>query len=140
MSFLHAKIATVGDTEFQILIDELYHCVDWQRDDDQFPTLFYLLSAINVQDPKALSASRLPGAGILTMKIDKLPQGVIYDLCRELTAMRSTHIESLDGKAVISLMKIPVAKPSRKRNPSRGEARHYASTSLIMQRRANGDL
>jgi len=140
MSYLHAKISTVSDANFQRLIDELYHCVAWRRDDSSLSTLWYLLNAINAQDPKALTAKHLPTDGILTTKIDKLPQGVIYDLCRELADLKHTHIESLDGKAVLSLLKVSAPKPARQRKPSLGEIRHEATTRLIKQRRANGDL
>ena len=140
MTYLHAKISEVESPEFQALIDELYHCVGWQRDDRQLPTVWLLLNSISRQDPKALTAAHLPTKGIATTKIDKLPPGVIYDLCRELADLKHTHIESLDGKAVLSLLKVSAPKPARQRKPSRGEMRHDAMTRLIEQRRRNGDL
>ena len=142
---LHAKIGEVADEEFQSMVDELYHCVDWQRDDQSLTTAFYLFSAICVQDPKAMTAQHLPGVGVLTTRVDKLSQGVVYDLCRELVNLKRTHIEAFDGKTVLALIKScfpkpPSPKSSRPRKPSRGEVRHDAMTRLIQQRRANGDL
>jgi len=139
MTYLHAKFSEVESPEFHALIDELYHCVGIRRDDHQLKTLFLLLSAITVQDPKALSPGHLPTNGILTTKIGTLPQGVIYDLCFQL-ADGHTHIESLDGKTVLSLLKTAIPKVKRPKNPGRNQLRHEDQTRLIERRRANGDL
>lgn len=140
MSVLHAKIAETTDPDFQRLIDELYHCVNWERDDTNFPTLWYLLGGIGAQNPKALAAAFLPTEGILTTKVEKLSQGVVYDLCCELAKVHRSHIEAYDGKRVLSLLKSLFPKPPSRRKPTRGEIRHEAATRLILQRRANGDL
>jgi len=140
MSYFRAKIEDVYDNDFQNLISEIYHCVGWSRDDANFPTLFYLIQGIGAQDPNAMTAAHLPTAGILTTKIGKLPQGVVYELCRELAELKRTHLESLDGKNVLSLIKAFLPRASRRRSPSRGQVRREASTMLIRQRRANGDL
>jgi len=139
---LHAKVAEVEDSNFQQMVNELYHCVGWKRDDHEVPTIFYLLSHIGVQDPKALTKNHLPCTGILTTKVGKLKQGVVYDFCRELAALKHTHIESFDGKTVLSLVKscFPWSKPTRNKKLSRNQARHERVTSLILQRRENGDL
>jgi hypothetical protein len=140
-SLLHMPITSVGDETFQSLVTELYHCVDWRRDDAQFPTLFYLISAIRAQDPKALSLKYLPiQGGTLQAKVGKLPGGVLWDLCFELAELQRTPIEAFDGKTVLALLKSTVAKPPLARKPSRNRLRHEAVERTIRQRRANGDL
>lgn len=140
MTYLHSPIAKTSDPEFQLLINELYHCAGWGRDDGQHLTLFYLLSAINAEDPKALTAAHLPVPGVLTTKVGKLRRGVVYDLCVELVKLKPTHLEAFDGKTVLSLLKAAVPKPARRTKPSRRQARHENSTRVILQRRQNGDL
>lgn len=141
-SRLHARLSTVEDASFQQLIDELYHCIGWERDDEQLVTCFYLLSAIGVQAPATLSQDRLPGEGILTEKVNSLPAGAVAELCRELVALKRTHIEAFDGKAVLTLIKECFPWPERpvKRAPSSTEEHLDRLTNLILQRRANGDL
>lgn len=138
MSILHAKIADIDDENLQQMIDEVYHCVGWARDDGNFSTLWYLLGGIGAQDPKALSEAHLPTAGLLTTKVGSLPDGVIYDLCLEIAQLKKTHLD--DGKKVIAMLKLVLPKPVRARKPSRGQIRHEAQTRLILQRRRNGDL
>lgn len=138
MSYYTAKISDVYDNDFQNLISEICHCVGWPRVDAKFPTLFYLIQGIGAQDPKALSASHLPTHGILTTKIGRLPEGIVFDLCLELANLKHTHID--DGKTVLALLKLFLPKSVRMRKPTRGQIRHGASTRTILQRRANGDL
>src|SRR4051794_38914500 len=115
---LHARLSDVPDAEFQQMIDELHHCVNWARDDHAVTSLFYLLSAIAVEDPKALAANRLPTGGILLTKVNKLPTGAVHDVCVELSSMKGAHIESFDGKNVLSLLKICFPKAARPRKSS----------------------
>jgi len=142
MSCIHAKITEVEDDDFQAMINELYHCVDWPRHDEDLPTIFNLLSAIAAQDIKALTSNHLPTAGILTTKIGKLPDGLVYEFCRELAGILQTHIEAFDGKTVLSLVKSYCSfliKPIKKK-PNQKLSRHDQMTRIILQRRANGDL
>lgn len=137
---LHSSLCEVEDHEFDQLIDELHHCVGWARDDTSLTTLWYLLSAIVVEDSNALAANRLPTEGILLTKTNKLSPGAVYDVCRELTFHQGTHIESFDGKTVLSLIKACFPKPPRTRKSTRNQLRHQANVRLIRLRRANGDL
>lgn len=137
---LHTKFEDIDDYEFGQMVDELHHCVAWDRDDAVLPNLFYLLSAIVTQDPKALASSRLPAKGMLSTKVDKLSRGAVEDVCRELASLKGNHIESFDGKTVLSLLKSCFPKPTRRRKPSRNQLRHEASLRVIQQRRANGDV
>jgi len=140
MSYLRAKISGVTDAEFQTLIGELYHCVDWRRDDSTLPTLWLVLNAISAQDPKALTPAHcLPGTILLT-KVGKLPPGVIYDLCREAADLKRTHIESFAAKTVLSLLKLLAPKPDRPKKLGCNHLRHDSETRTILRRRANGDL
>lgn len=138
MSILHSDISKIDDPDFNQMIDEIYHCVDWRRDDQLFRTPWCLLGGIGAQDPKALSPSHLPTDGVLTTRIGQLPDGIVYDLCLEAAHLKRTHLD--DEKTVLSLLKLILPKRARARKPTRGHNRHDASTRLIKQRRANGDL
>lgn len=144
MGYLHAKIADVTDKDFHALIDELYHCVGIRRDDGKLWTLTLLIQSLCVQNIDALTLQHLPTEGICGMKCEKLPAGVIHDICREIAVIKGTHIESFDGKTVLHVLKQiapkSVRKPARKRQPTRNESRHETMTRIIDQRRANGDL
>lgn len=140
MNYLIARIAEIDDADFNAMIDELYHCLGIRRDDGKLTTLFYVLQSFSAQDPKALSADRLPFDGILTTKIGKLPDGVVYDICRELCSQKRLHIEAVHDKPVLWLLRPKVEKAKRARKPTRNEQRHDAVIRIINQRRANGDL
>lgn len=138
MKHFHTKIAEADDAVFQALVDEIYHCVGWARDDSVFPTLFYLIQGIGAQDPKSLKLTNLPTPGILGTKVGKLPNGIVYDICLELAHSNRTHLD--DGKSVLALLKLALPKPTPKRKLTRGQIRHEASNRMIIQRRKNGDL
>ena len=141
-TYLHAKLVDVEDPDFQSLIDELHHCVGWTRKDQPLSSAFTLLQSIGIEDPRALTAQHLPTPGVLTMKVGTLPPGVVRDFCAELVGLARTHVETFDGKTVLSLIKacFPWPRPIRPRQPSRNEARHQRTTNVILQRRRNGDL
>ena len=77
---------------------------------------------INKDNPKALTKMYLPGPGILTKKVDALsPDSVLYQVCLELVELNRSHIESFDGKMVLSLIKkcskVYGRKPTRAKKP-----------------------
>jgi len=140
---LHAKISDVPDSAFQQLIEELYHCVGWKRNDEDYHNAFYLISAICAHDFGSLTIEHLPGPGILTTSVGKLAPGVVYDFCAELVRIRGSHIEAFDRKTVLTLIKscFPRQKSARPRIVTGPRHNHHDSmTRLILQRRANGDL
>lgn len=141
-SFLHTPLAAVEDETFQGLINELYHCTGWERDDAALLTCFYLLSAIGVQARASLTQDRLPGEGILTGKVEALPPGSpVALLCQELAKLAHTTPGAFEGKAVLTLIKecFPWPEP-RKEMTAAGEDALDRLTKVILQRRANGDL
>ncbi len=137
---LHLRLDAIFDPAFQQMLDELYHAVNWSRDDLATPTLFYLLSSIMTEDAKALAANRLPATGVLLTKVDRLHEGAVEDVCRELASIKGAHIESFDGKTVLSLIKTCFPKAVRARKPTRNQLHHDARRMVIVMRRANGDL
>lgn len=142
-SFLHSRLADIDDATFQNLVDELYHCVGWERDDTSLPTCFYLLSAIGVQARAALTPDRLPGEGVLTLKVEALPpDGPVTALCREVALLAQTTPGAFDGRTVLALLKecFPWPDPPKTRPTPAGEDALDRLTKIIMQRRANGDL
>jgi hypothetical protein len=138
MNPLHTKIKSVDDDAFQQLVDEVYHCIGWSRDDDNFTTLWELLSAIGRESPKVLSATYLPTEGVITTKVCKLPEGFVYSLCAEIACLKGTHLD--DEKKVVSLLRLVLPVPPRRRSPSRKALAHEAEIRVIRQRRKNGDL
>ena len=69
-SYLHKPITVIPDKKFQTLIDEIYHCAGWVRNDQQFSNLFSLLNALLLQDRKSFTAAFLPGPEhVLTTRV-----------------------------------------------------------------------
>ena len=105
-----------------------------------------MLMAIGKEASKCLSESFLPGPGILTRKVDSLsPDSAVFHVCKQLVDLNGTHIESFDGKKVLSLIKtcskIYCRKPTaRAKKPTPNQRRHEFQTALIVRRRQNGDL
>ena len=144
-NYLETKICDIPDPSFQRLVGELCSCVAWDPTHFDDRTLRFLLMAIGKEDLKALSAQHLAVPGILTTRVDKLsPDSVIYHVCWELVNLNRTHIESFDGKKVLSLIKrcskIYWPKLPRPRKLTRSQLRHRNQTQLIIRRRQNGDL
>jgi hypothetical protein len=143
-NFAQINICEISDPDFQSMVTELCHCVVLGKDQFVNRPLAYLLMAI-VREKRAITKQHLPTDGILTMKVDKLStDSVIYCICRELVNMKRTHIESFDGKTVLSLIKHccksfcpPLARPKK---PTRWERNYQLTTKVIKQRRENGDL
>lgn len=143
-NYSHTKISDIDDSDFQSLVSELCLCADLGRDQFLNHPLSYLLMAIG-RENRALTAQHLPLPGVLTRKVGKLsPDSVVHNVCRELVDLKKTHIESFDGKTVLSLIKhchkahCPQA-PRPKKQPRHRRA-YQAQTRLIQQRRRNGDL
>jgi hypothetical protein len=143
-NYLHIRISEISDPSFQSMVTELCHCVDLNRTQFEDQALSYLLMAIG-KEQRTLSIQHLPTSGVLTMKLDQFPaDSVVYRVCWELANLNGTHIESFDGKTVLSLIKkcykkfCPRATQPKK---STRRANSYAfTTDLINRRRLNGDL
>jgi hypothetical protein len=143
-NYTQIKICEIPDPDFQSLITELCHCVVLRRDQFVNQPLSFLLMAI-VRERRAMTRQHLPTDGILTVKVDKLsPDSVVYDICREMVNRKGAHIESFDGKTVLSLIKhcYKTFCPSipRPRKQTRRESDYRFKTELIKRRRRNGDL
>ena len=97
------------------------------------------------REKKPLGKAYLPTRGILTTTVEKLPpDSVVYQVCREIAKRRRTHVESFDGKTVLTLIKQchqafgpTLARPKKL---TRLQRRHEFETDLIKRRRENGDL
>ena len=143
-NYAQIKICEIPDPDFQSMITELCRCVVLGQDQFVNKPLSFLLMAI-VREKRAMTRQHLLTDGILTMKVDKLsPDSVVYDVCREMVNRKGTHIESFDGKTVLSLIKHcykafcpPFARPIK---PPRKEENYQLMTKVIKQRRRNGDL
>ncbi|HXR04016.1 MAG TPA: hypothetical protein VN836_04835 [Verrucomicrobiae bacterium] len=143
-NYTQIKICEIPDPDFQSLITELCHCVVLGRDQFVNQPLSFLLMAI-VRERRVMTRQHLPTDGILTVKVDKLlPDSVVYDVCQEMVNRKGAHIESFDGKTVLSLIKHcykafcpPFARPKK---PTRKEEDYQLVTKVINQRRRNGDL
>lgn len=103
--FVHMKISDIADSDFQAMTAELCHCVGWDKDQFEMKTFSFLLMAIGRED-RSLTQQHLPVSGILTTKVNKLPtNGAVFRVCYELAVLNRTHIESFDGKTVLTLIK-----------------------------------
>ncbi|HSU54450.1 MAG TPA: hypothetical protein VLT36_10350 [Candidatus Dormibacteraeota bacterium] len=143
-NYTELNICDIQDPDFRSMAAELCHCVNLAMDQFENRSLSFLLMAI-AKEKRRLGRQYLPTDGVLTRKVDKLPPGsVLHDLCREITTRRRTHIESFDGKTVLSLIKscLPGYSPRlpRARKPTRREQDHQFQTGVINRRRKNGDL
>ena len=141
---LNTKGCEIDDLQFGSMVAELCHCTDLDIEEFQNRSLSFLLMAIG-REKKALTRQHLPGNGILTTKVDKLVlNSVVYDVCRELVNLKKTHIESFDGKTVLSLIKhchkVLCPRLSSPKKLTRRESRYRFATELIKRRRRNGDL
>lgn len=126
------------------MVAELCHCVNLGKDQFEGQPLSYLLMAIG-KEKRALTKQHLPTGGILTRRVDKLaPNSVVYGVCRELVNLKRTHIESFDGKVVLSLIKhchkFFCPQPPRPKRMTRKQSDYRWKTKLIERRRRNGDL
>jgi hypothetical protein len=143
-NYAQINICEIPDPDFQSMVAELCHCVVLGKDQFVNQPLSYLLMAI-VREKRAMTRQHLPTDGILTIKVDKLStDSVVYCICRELVNQKGTHIESFDGKTVLSLIKHcyksfcpPLARPKK---PIRWDRNYQLTTKVIKQRRKNGDL
>ena len=143
-NYTQTNICDISDSGFQSLVTELCHCVNLGKDQFDNQPLSYLLMAIGKEN-RALTKQHLPISGVMTWKVDKLStDSVVYRVCLELVNLRKTHIESFDGKTVLSLIKHccksfcpPLARPKK---PTRWERNYQLTTKVIKQRRENGDL
>jgi len=120
-NYVETRISEINDPDFQSLIHELIHCVDWNTDVDQIceQPFSYLLMVIG-REKKALTLQHLPVKGILNMRVEKLQfDSVLHHVCRELARLKGTPIESFDGKTVLTLIKrchkIYCPKPPRRK-------------------------
>jgi hypothetical protein len=143
-NYTEIKIREISDPDFQLMIDELCHCVVLGKDQFVNQPLPYLFMAI-VQEGRVMTRQHLPTNGILTRKVDKLPSdSVVYGVCRELANWKRTNIESFDGRTVLSLIKqchTAFCPPRRRpRKPTSWERDYQCKTELIRKRRRNGDL
>lgn len=143
-NYTEVKIREIDNPDFQSMIDELCHCVVLGKDQFVNQPLPYLFMAI-IRERRAMTRQHLPTNGILTRKVDKLSSdSVVYDVCRELVNRKRTHIESFDGKTVLSLIKqchkAFCPPPPRLRRLTQRERDYRCMTRLILQRRKNGDL
>jgi hypothetical protein len=143
-NYTQTKICAIEDSDFQSMIAELCHCVVLGKDQFVNETLFYLFMAI-VRQKRTITKQHLPTDGILTRKVDKLPtDSVIYEVCREMVNQKRTHIESFDGKTVLTLIKQcykAFCPPlSRSKKPTRREIAYQFQTELIKRRRKAGSL
>lgn len=102
---VYMNINTVRDPDFQSMVAELCHCVGWDKNQFETETFSFLLMAIG-REGRALTQSHLPVEGILTTRVEKLPtDGAVFRVCYELANLNRTHIESFDGKTVLTLIK-----------------------------------
>ena len=138
------KICEITDSGFQSMVDELSLCIGLDREHFNNQPLAYMLMVIH-KEKKALTRHQLPISGILTTKVDKLPPDSVVDLvCRELVNLKKTHIESFDGKTVLSLIKhchkalCPL--PPKTKRLTRRQSAYQFKADLIKRRRVNGDL
>ena len=143
-NYAQIKICEIRDSDFQSMVAELCQCVFLGKDQFVDQTLAFLLMAI-VREKRSISRQHLATDGILTMRVDKLStDSVVYCICRELANSKGAHIESFDGKTVLSLIKHcyksfcpPLARP---KTLTRRERNWQLSTEVINLRRKNGDL
>ena len=103
---LETRICDIDDHDFQAMVDELCECVGKNRAEFINLRFSFMLMAIVKEDPKCLSKQYLAAPRILTQKVDKLSPGtVVFQICKELVDLNRLHIESFDGKMVLSLLK-----------------------------------
>jgi hypothetical protein len=143
-NYLNTRISEISDPKFQSMVTELCHCVDLTRTQFEDQALSFLLMAIG-REERTLSKQHLPTSGVLTMKVDHVPAGsVVHDVCWELANLNKTHIESFDGKSVLSLIKKCYKKCCPRAIQPKKSTRRVNScmftTDLINRRRLNGDL
>jgi hypothetical protein len=101
-NYTQIKICEIPDPDFQSMVAELCRCVFLGKDQFVNQPLHFLLMAI-IREKRAITRQHLPTDGILTKKVDKLlTDSVVYCVCRELENMKGAHIESFDGKTVLS--------------------------------------
>ena len=104
-NYVETKICEIEDPDFQSMIAALCHCINLGADQFENRTLSFLLMAIG-KEKKKLEKQYLPVDGILTSRVNRLsPDSVVYDVCRELARLNRMHIESFDGKTVLTLIK-----------------------------------
>ncbi|MGD0743653.1 MAG: hypothetical protein ABSA45_00725 [Verrucomicrobiota bacterium] len=144
INYTQTKICEISDPDFQSMIAELCRCVFLGQDQFVNQPLSFLLMAI-VREKRAMTRQHLPTDGILTMRVDKLsPGSVVYDVCQEMVNQKGAHIESFDGKTVLSLIKhcYKAFCPSipRLKKQTRRESEYQFKMDLIKRRRKNGDL
>jgi hypothetical protein len=97
------------------------------------------------RENRAMTRQHLAVDGILTTKVDKLsPDSVVYGVCRELVNRAGTHIESFDGKTLLSLLKHCVkaccTQLARTKKLRRRDDEPLFGNVLVSRRRKNGDL
>jgi len=143
-NYSQTNICEISDPEFQLMVDELCHCVDLGKDQYESQPLSFLLMTIG-REKRAMTKEHLPGNGILTRKVNKLPiDSVVHCVCTELANLKRTHIESFDGKTVLSLIKncyqVYCPLPTRPKKSTRRQNAYQFKTQLIERRRKNGDL
>ena len=143
-NYTQTNICEVSDSGFQSMVAELCHCVNLGKDQFDNQPLSFLLMAIGKEN-RALTKQHLPISGVMTRKVDKLStDSVVYHVCLELVNLKRTHIESFDGKAVLSLIKhchkVFCPRPTRPKKLTRRESNYQWKTELIERRRKNGDL
>jgi hypothetical protein len=143
-NYLETKIREIPDGEFQKMVTELCHCINFGRDQYENQPLSYLLMTID-REKRKLTIQHSPIIGLLGKKVDSLPpDSVVYQVCCELARRNNRPIEYFDGKTVLTLVnqcqKRLCPKPIRAKRLTRSQRLHAFDTFLIDQRRKNGDL
>ncbi len=144
-NYLETKIGDVDAPDFQAVVSDLCFCTGYSKSEFANGTLRFMLMALFREASHRLSEKYLLVPGILTQKVSSLPNGsVVYCVCMELAALNKIHIETIDGKKVLSFVKacskglFPMLP--RRAKLTRNQLRHASQTRLIMQRRQSGSL
>ncbi len=136
---LHTKIREIDSADLRAMLMELCHCVRWDLSRHEGDTIFYLLSALFLEHPDAITLDHLPVTGLLGTKTPKIKSPSIREFCEELIRLKHTHIEQFDKKPLLALITecFPRGGPPA---PSTEPSDYERQTRLIIQRRRNGDL
>ncbi len=100
-----AIIAKIHDDGFQQLVSELCHCAGLARAEFDNRSLDFLLSTLFHQYREDMVLQNLPGKGVLTTKLAKLPDGVVKEVCHQMARAHGQHFEAFDGRTVLSFLK-----------------------------------
>lgn len=143
-NYVRTNICEITDPDFSSMILELCHCVNLDLAEVEDKPLDFFLMCIG-REKWVLTKQHLATNGVLTQKVDKLARDSVVDaVCREMAKQNHTHIESFDGKTVLTLikkcLKAYCPTPPRPKKLTRRQSSYQLTTELIKRRRSNGDL